>query len=285
VAVAAVQFLEPLMRRALSIIIALLSASPACAETDTLTLSFAGTEQRFAASELLARPDASSIEIRADVSYKRSMKYRAVPLLALLGDKLDPSLDTLEVRASDGFVSQIPLALVEKGASGGSVAWIAVEDRAAPWPPLPGKDVSAGPFYLVWEHPELSNVGTELWPYQTVAITGVESPAHRWPQMAVAATLPADDPARHGQAVFATQCMPCHRMKGAGAADVGPDLGQPMNPTQYLTAGGLRALIRNPKAVRTWPQQQMPAFDAKALSDADLDAVIAYLAHMAPGAR
>ena len=284
-AVAAVQFLEPLMRRALSIVIALLSASPACAETYTLTLSFAGTEQRFAASELLARPDASSIEIPADVSYKRSMKYRAVPLLALLDDKLDPSLDTLEVRASDGFVSQIPLALVEKGASGGSVAWIAVEDRAAPWPPLPGKDVSAGPFYLVWEHPELSNVGTELWPYQTVAITGVESPAHRWPQMAVAATLPADDPARHGQAVFTTQCMPCHRMKGAGAADVGPDLGQPMNPTQYLTAGGLRALIRNPKAVRTWPQQQMPAFDAKALSDADLDAVIAYLAHMATGAR
>ena len=127
------------------------------------------------------------------------------------------------------------MALVEKGASGGSVAWIAVEDPVAPWPPLPGKDVSAGPFYLVWEHPERSKVGTELWPYQTVAITGVESPAHRWPQMAVAATLPADDPARHGQAVFTTQCMPCHRMKGAGAADVGPDLGQPMNPTQYLT--------------------------------------------------
>ena len=70
-------------------------------------------------------------------------------------------------------------------------------------------------------------------------------------------------------------------MKGAGAADVGPDLGQPMNPTQYLTPDGLRALIRNPKAVRTWPQQQMPAFDVKALSDADLDAVIAYLGQMA----
>ena len=57
-------------------------------------------------------------------------------------------------------------------------------------------------------------------------------------------------------------------MKGAGAADVGPDLGQPMNPTQYLTPQGLRALTRNPKAVRTWPQQQMPAFDAQALPDA-----------------
>jgi cytochrome c1 len=54
-----------------------------------------------------------------------------------------------------------------------------------------------------------------------------------------------------------------------------------MNPTQYLTPQGLRALIRNPKAVRSWPQQLMPAFDAQRLSDTDLDAVIAYLQAMA----
>ena len=270
------------MRQALlSVVIALLACCAARAGADTLTVSFGGTQKTYAAAELLARPDAATITIPDDVSYKRAMTYRAVPLLALLGGKPDPALDTLEARAADGFVSQIPMSLVEKGANGGSVAWVAVEDTAQPWPPLPGKDVSAGPFYIVWEHPERSKVGTELWPYQTVAVAGVESPAHRWPQMAVDAALPADDPARLGQRVFTTQCMPCHRMKGAGAADVGPDLGQPMNPTQYLTPAGLRALIRNPKAVRTWPQQQMPAFDAKALSDADLDAVIAYLGQMA----
>lgn len=259
----------------------LFAAAMARADTGALTLSLGGTEQRFTAAELLERRDAATITVPDDVSYKRTMTYRAVPLLALLGEKPDPTFDTLEVRASDGFVSQIPMALVEKGAKGGSVAWLAVEDAKQPWPPLPGKDVSAGPFYLVWAHPELSKVGTELWPYQTVAIAGVDSPAHRWPQMAVDNALPADAPARRGQAVFTAQCMPCHRMKGAGAAEVGPDLGQPMNPTQYLTREGLRALVRNPKAVRTWPQQQMPAFDAKALSDADLNAVIAYLAHMA----
>ena len=70
-------------------------------------------------------------------------------------------------------------------------------------------------------------------------------------------------------------------MKGAGAADVGPDLGRPMSPLQYLTAKGLRGLIRDPKAVRTWPQQQMPAFNETMISEADLDALIAYLAHMA----
>jgi mono/diheme cytochrome c family protein len=250
-------------------------------EEAALTLKLGAKEQRFTAAELLARPDAATISVPDDVSYKRAMSYRAVPLLALIGEKPDPAFDTLEARAADGFVSQVPMALIAKAKSGGSVPWIAVEDAANPWPPLPGKDVSAGPFYLVWEHPERSGVGSELWPYQTVAVTGVKSPAHRWPQMVVDAALPADAPARLGQQVFTMQCMPCHRMKGAGAAALGPDLGQPMNPTQYLTKEGLRALIRNPKAVRTWPQQQMPAFDAKTLSDVDLDAVIAYLTHMA----
>jgi cytochrome c1 len=54
-----------------------------------------------------------------------------------------------------------------------------------------------------------------------------------------------------------------------------------MSPTQYLSAEGLRLLIRNPKAVRTWPQQQMPGFDEATLPEPELDALIAYLAYMA----
>lgn len=268
------------MRGVVLAFVAMLAAlASAHAEGAKLTVSFGGTDKSFTAAELLARPDAATIIVPDDISYKRAMTYRAVPLLALIGD--DHNVDTLEVRAADGFASQIPMALVAKAKEGGSVAWVAVEDAAQPWPPLPGKDVSAGPFYIVWEHPERSHVGSELWPYQTVAVAGVESPAHRWPQMRVAADVAADAPARRGQEVFTIQCMPCHRMKGAGVGELGPDLGQPMNPTQYMTPAGLRALIRNPKAVRTWPQQIMPAFDEKKLSDADLDAVVAYLAQMA----
>jgi len=268
------------MRKALlSLVLTLLAIAPAHAD-GSLSLSLSGSERHLTAAELLARPDAATIDIPDDVSYHRAMRYRAVPLLALVGPSAS-GFDTLEVRAADGFVSQIPLALVQDGAKGGSAAWLAVEDPSQPWPPLPGKEVSAGPFYVVWQHPERSRVGTEQWPYQTVGIDGAQSPAYRWPQMQVAAALPADDPARRGQAVFTAQCLPCHRIKGAGVGELGPDLGQPMNPTQYLTRDGLRALVRNPKAVRTWPRQIMPAFDEKALPDADLDAVIAYLAHMA----
>ena len=265
-------------------VVLLLAAFPpgvgtAHAEDAALTLSFGPETRRFTAAQLLRRPDAMELTIPADVSYGRPMKYRAVPLLPLL--RVRPAFDTIEARAADGFVSQIPLALVEKSAAGGAKAWIAIEEPVAPWPVLPGKTASAGPFYLVWENPERSDIGSEQWPYQLASLTAVESPAHRWPQMVVDASLPKDAPARRGQAVFTTQCLPCHRMKGAGAADVGPDLGQPMNPTQYLTPQGLRGVIRNPKAVRTWPQMTMPGFDETMLRESDLDALIAYLAHMA----
>jgi mono/diheme cytochrome c family protein len=252
---------------------------PAHAADAVLTLSIPPEARRFTAAQLLGRPDAVELAIPADVSYGRPMKYRAVPLLALL--IAGPAFDTIEARAADGFVSQIPLALVEKGATGGAKAWIAIEDPVAPWPVLPDKTASAGPFYLVWENPARSDIGSEQWPYQLASLAAVESPAHRWPQMVVDASLPENAPARRGQAVFTTQCLPCHRMKGAGAADVGPDLGQPMNPIQYLTPKGLRDVIRHPKAVRTWPQMTMPGFDETMLREGDLDALIAYLAHMA----
>lgn len=270
------------MRQILLALVSLLMVAVSAHAADTLTVTIGDKSARFTVTDLLARPDVADVEIPDDVSYKRSMRYRAVPLLALIGADARAKFDTLEVSASDGFVSQLPAELVERGANGGAIAWVAIDDPKAPWPALPGKDASAGPFYIVWQHPERSGVGSEQWPYQTVAITGVESPAHRWPQMKVAEDLPADAPARLGQTVFTTQCMPCHRMKGAGVGELGPDLGQPMNPTQYMTREGLRALIRNPKAVRTWPNQIMPAFDEKKLSDADLTAVIAYLAAMAP---
>ena len=57
--------------------------------------------------------------------------------------------------------------------------------------------------------------------------------------------------------------------------------GKPMAATDYMTEPGLRALVRNPKSVRTWPQQQMPAFSPTVLPDTDLNALVAYLKQIA----
>lgn len=250
------------------------AASPA------LTIANGSDERQLTAAELLARPDSAVLNVTGDV-YHGAVHYRAVPLLALLGSPPDKQFDTLEVRASDGFVSQIPLALVARGASGGAVAWIAVEDPAAPWPSLPHGSGSAGPFYLVWEHPERSGVGREQWPYNVVRISVAENPLLRWPQLAAPNKLSTVSSVRKGQDVFVVDCLPCHRLNGGGASEFGPDLNQPMSPTQYLSKAGLRALIRDPKAVRTWPDQHMMGFSKAVLPDADLDALIAYLGAMA----
>ena len=249
-------------------------ASSGQVETPILQIQIGADKRQFSIAELLARPAMRSIEIDRDVSYPRPMRYQAVPLLDLLHGLPTTEITTLEARAKDGFVSQLPWSLIASGGNGRSVAWIAIEDPRRPWPHLEGKPYSAGSFYLVWENPELSGVTSEQWPYALMSLTSVDDPLRRWPQLAIGAGVPKDHPAWRGQAVYVVQCLPCHRLRGAGEGTLGPDLGQPMPAVSYLTDAGLKKLIRNPASVRTWPRQQMPP---TALADADIDAVIAYL--------
>lgn len=244
----------------------------------TLTISAGGVTRTFTSAELLARSDAATVAVPRDPAYGgRATAYRAVPLRALLALLPAEAADTFEMRATDGFVAQLPSQLLSSAAT----PWIAVEDPAQPWPPLRGKKASAGPFFLIWENAERAGISPEQWPYALAAMTAVASPAQRWPMLAVDASMPADAPARRGQAVFMANCLACHRMAGNGEGAIGPDLLWPMPATRYFSEEGLRALIRNPAAVRTWPQQMMPGFDASVIGESDLDALIAYLRFMA----
>lgn len=263
--------------RLLAMLLACLTAAPAVAEAAALAVTAGGASREFTSEELLAWPEAAVLELPHDPAYGRAMTYRAVPLRALLPALAADAADTIETRATDGFVAQIPRMLTEAAA----VPWVAVEDPAHPWPPMPGKRGSAGPFYLVWQNPERADISPEQWTYALAALTAVASPARRWPAIAVDASVAADAPARRGQAVFIANCLPCHRLGGSGEGMVGPDLLRPMPATAYLTEAGLRALIRNPAAVRTWPSRLMPGFGATAITDADINAVIAYLRALA----
>ena len=259
----------------------LMLSATAQAATATLSISLGGATRSFSSAELLARSDAALRTVPRDPSYHRAMEYRAVPLRALLATLPADAADTIEMRATDGFVAQVPSQLLR----GAATPWLAIEDPAYPWPKLPGKTASAGPFYLIWDDPESAGVSPEQWPYALASMTAVASPVQRWPALAVDAPAPANGPARRGQAVFITNCLTCHRLGGSGEGALGPDLLQPMAATAYLSEAGLRALIRDPAAVRKWPQQQMPGFDARVISDADIDALIAYLRWMAARPR
>lgn len=246
----------------------------------SLRLEIGGREAEISRDGLLARPEAAEILVPDDVAYDREMRYRALPLDAVLAGFTLPPGEVLEMVATDGFAALFPVDLLAPG-EGGAEAWLAVETAAAPWPPLPGKAASAVPFYLVWLRPEASGVRSEQWPYAVATIRSVPSPANRWPEIAVDPALPATDPIRAGQELFVVQCMACHTLNGAGSASMGPDLNHPANPTDYFEPEALRLLIRDPAALRSWPAMQMPAFDEEMLSERELDQILAYLAHMA----
>lgn len=246
-----------------------------------LILEFGGASQSLGRDALLASPAATTIEIPQDPSYGRPMRYRALPLATLLaGNRIRPD-QVLETVASDGFVAMLPSDLVLASAAGASKAYLAIEPASAPWPALPGKTAGAGPFYLVWLDPEASGVRGEQWVYMVSIIRSADSPAKRWPALAVDPALPAGDPLRSGQALFVTQCLVCHRLNGAGSAAVGPDLNLPMNPTEYFQPAALKRYIRDPQSVRRWSGMRMEGFSPAELSDREIDRIIDYLRYMA----
>jgi hypothetical protein len=107
------------------------------------------------------------------------MRYRVVPLAAIARELGVTDTDTLEAVASDGFAAQLPGRLVLQQADTGPRAWLAIELPAEPWPPLPGKPASAGPFYVVWS--DDTGIGPEQWPYMVVKLARRQPPEQRWP--------------------------------------------------------------------------------------------------------
>jgi mono/diheme cytochrome c family protein len=242
-----------------------------------LDLQLGATARTWQTEELLRHPQVQTLTIKNDVSYKRDMTYRVVPMAALLTG-IQPQ-DHLQAVALDGFAAELAAApLLNRD---GARAWLAIEDPAQPWPPLAAGKHSAGPFYLVWSDPQKGHISPEQWPFEVASIKRMAPVAERFPALLPDPALKADDPVSQGFALFQKNCLACHRLNGAGDAQFGPDLNIPYNPTEYFGADFLKRYIRDPQSLRQWPQAKMPGFSAEVLPDGDLEMLVGYLKHMA----
>ena len=99
------------MRHCLALLALLLSLPLSAAQ---LHLELGATPRQWSSAELLGHPEAQDISIEQDVSYKRPMHYRAVPLVTLL--KGVTASDHLQAVALDGFAAEMPAApLLQQG--------------------------------------------------------------------------------------------------------------------------------------------------------------------------
>jgi hypothetical protein len=98
--------------RALVLLCFLLLPDLTQADEPTITVTVGNETRSFTRGEFLARPDATTIEVARDVTYRVSITYRAVPIASLLAEMTLPPDSVIEAVALDGFIAQLPPDLV-----------------------------------------------------------------------------------------------------------------------------------------------------------------------------
>jgi len=254
----------------------------AAAEAQSLKIADRKGATTFTAEQLLASPLAREVAIARDAVYGRAMTYRAIPVPELLKGLEVGQQDYVDFVATDKFSIGIPARLLLRPGNPQPQAFLAIQAPGKPWPAIPDKGPETpAPFYVVWQDARPGEISSEYWVYKLAAIEVGDSPYKKWPSLEVAEDLPATHPARRGLDRYVTLCISCHRFRGAGAGEQGPDLGQPMSPVDYFQPQALRKFLRSSKQVRDWPDRKMPSFNQEVLSNEDMEALIAWLSYKA----
>lgn len=266
-------------RRALTLLLALgcrhpSAPTPAPEAPASLVFRLNGADVRTLSLHDLTSAAAPRTVTVFDPYYQHAKTFRAIPLDAVLragfrGAVTAPlATQHFVLRARDGYT--VPITgerLLDVGAH------LAIADTAFPsWEPIGPQHVNPGPFYLIWTGAEQTDQESYPRPWQLAAIE--ITPFERVFPHTVPTASPEGSPARRGFELFAHDCIHCHAINREGG-HVGPDLNVPQNITEYRPELQIRQYIRNPLTFR---YGAMPAHPN--LTDADLDALLAYLRAM-----
>ncbi len=247
-------------------------------ETATLVFRAAGgKETALAKSELRARCGPRTVTV-LDPYYQAPRRFVACPLERVfeLGLGAPPAAFASEdflLVALDGYTRTTAGSQL---AEGGAFVALDDADRVARgesgFDPIDRRQVDAGPFYMIWTGPGRNDAHRYPWPYELARIEVVRF-EERFPHT-VPAGAAEGSPARRGFAVFRRECVSCHAVNGEGGS-VGPELNVPKSVAEYRDAAWIKAYVRDPSAIR---YTSMPSH--LHLGEADLDALVAYFAHM-----
>ena len=264
-----------------SFVLMLLFSANAHSHEPTLTIVYDDEKTIYTRSELLTHPDLEEITIDYAPVYKgKKIVFSAFKVANIFEDEKIPKDALIQYWASDGYSAPLEKEYLLNRKKDKSIAYIAIEDPQKKWPPLKGRPMSAGPFYLVWFNPKLSHIPNKAWPYwiESFEVKGVLEA--EYPGIMPDKSLSRHHQVRKGMQLYVKHCFSCHTINHSGAPKKGPDLNIPMNPTEYFKGETLKRLIRQPTAVRDWPGLAMSGFSEDDLSDGDIEDIIAYLKHM-----
>lgn len=249
---------------------------------DTLTVTdLVGNKTLFTSEQLLQHPDKVELTLESDIVYPdEQIVYDAIPVYSIIDEKSTNTDSIIQFKATDGFSAPLPQKKLLNKSTTQAIAYIAIESAKQKWPNVPGRNFSAGPFYLIWKNAHLSDISVEDWPFQLAEFEIKSSFESSYPDM-----LPGNDIVKTsdvylGFQSFVRNCFACHKMNNEGEGAIGPDLNLPMNPTEYFKRDALKKLIRDPASVRTWPNQLMGAFNESMISDSELDQLVEYMSYM-----
>jgi mono/diheme cytochrome c family protein len=262
----------------LALLLAVLASVAAAAEPRQIRFVRPGADPVVLSLDKLVagcKPETIALD---DPYYGAHKTYRACPLATVLalgfGQPItDFNGQTVFFQARDGYAKPVPAALLSE--PGGFVAFADADHEKGDdpgWQPIDRKQADPGPFYVVWTGAAQQDTHQYPWPYQ---LTQIEiAPIDKlYPHIAPSG-LPAASPAYAGYTIFTAQCIACHAINGEGGS-VGPELNVPRSIVEYRPADQIKAYIRDPGSFRYTSMPPHPT-----LSDADLDALVAYFTAM-----
>ncbi len=202
-------------------------------------------------------PAASKITIYKDPVYKTKKQYMAYPVTeiikSLAKQSTKPLTDSVLVfTATDGYKVTMSFqdALLEKG----YIAFKDLSAKNASWVKFRfgNEHITPAPYYLVWTNPDL-----DKWrypsPFQLTSISLQTADSY----FSAAAPVSNNIQVKQGFSLFSRYCIRCHSVNHTGG-NLGPELNQPKNITDYFTAQQLTDFILDAPSLR--PKTKMPVF-------------------------